>query len=128
MPHPTPKAEYRYKYFKEIYNTIITLSSGILVASVAFAANLHGQSAHKTAFSIGLGLLFLSIVLQIIILLSNIISVGFNWNFLDSDLTDYESGKQAQVYGKLSGALLMISILLTSVGFICMWFFVSQNV
>ena len=128
MPHPTPKAEYRYKYFKEIYNTIITLSSGILVASVAFAANLHGKSSYKAVFGVGLGLLFLSIVLQIIILLSNIIGVGFNWNFLDSDLADEESGKLAQTYGKLSGVLLMGSMLLTSVGFVCMWFFVSHNV
>jgi hypothetical protein len=128
MANLRSKPEYRYEYFREIYNTIITLSSGMMVASVAFAANLHRASSHKLAFGVGLGLLFISVILQILILFSNIIGVGFNWNFMDSGFTDQESDKQAQFYGKLSGTMLIASILLTSCGFVFMWYFVSHNV
>lgn len=121
------KPEARYHHFKDTYNAITTLSSGLIVAAVAFVTNMH-NATYKTVFAWGLGLLCSSVVLQILILLANLIGSGHDWNFRASGETAQDEGKFAQFWGKTSGFMLLVSILLTTFGFSCMWYFVVHNV
>ena len=121
-----PKPAARYHHFKEAYSAIATLSSGLIVVTVAFAANLEATT-HKYTFAWGLGLLCSSVIFQILILLANIISSGHDWNFRASGETAEEENEFAQFWGKTAGLMLVISILMTAIGFGCMWYFVVHN-
>lgn len=127
-----PKAEYRYKYFKDFQNTIITVCGGTVVASLAFVSNLDVRHHPLLAYC-GLAALGLAILIHIVLLFLNYIGSGFLHDFLiaedEGDLTSYSASKEGLEWvGKLINPLVLTSLVLTPVGFALLFLFVVKNI
>ena len=126
-----PKNEYRYKYFKDFQNTLITVSGGTVVASMAYASNLSVKHAVYFAY-IGLGALGISILIHIVLLFLSYLGSGYLWDHLTlfefgpNELAD-DANKSLKVVGDIIALLTSISLILTPVGFVSLFVFVVKN-
>ncbi len=122
-----PKPEYRYKYFRDAQAGITTLSTAVAGASVAYASNKTDLD-YRTWFVWGLALLFISVILQMLILLFNIIGAGFDYDYQLSDRQDKGSNEAAQFFGRTAGSMLVLSTLSTILGLACLSLSFANNV
>ena len=128
------KPVYRYKYLKDFQNTVITISGGTVIATLAYLSNLDSMIKHSYFVYTGLALFGISIFIHILVLFLNYIAAGFLYddfmnaeNIAVSGKYDFTS-KEARLIGKLMGTLILISLIITPFAFASLFLFVIKNI
>jgi hypothetical protein len=123
--HPD-KPTFRAPFFRDLHKTLLTVSSGALIAVVTFVQSLEQDLTSRSIFFTGFAFLVASIVLQLLIPLLNVISAGLYWNGEINQ--SEEDAHQAQFWGRTSGNILILSILSTIIGIVLLAFFAGHNI
>lgn len=120
------KPQFRYPYFKDLYKVLLTVTSGSIVASVAFMQNMQQQANSTIWFRWGLAFLSISVILQLVLALVNAIASGFYWDSLVNE--DRNAEENTKFWGKVGVIMLGLSILLTTLGVGLMLMFTNGNI